>query len=125
MTVMTLALLAAVFGAWLVWRMFLPLEINYNEAWNGWLAQAAMGRGPLYPDADALTVNNYPPLSFYIVGALAQVLHLSPVFVGRVGSLLGLAATSGAAAGSGAWRPSSGSASDRRRSMSRRCSRSR
>jgi len=98
MTVMTLALLAAVFGAWLVWRMFLPLEINYNEAWNGWLAQAAMGRGPLYPDADALTVNNYPPLSFYIVGALAQVLHLSPVFVGRVGSLLGLAATSGAAA---------------------------
>ena len=67
-----LALLAALFLVWPVWRAFLPLEIWGNEGWNAYHADTAMRGGSLYPPPDGLVANNYPPLSFYIVGALAQ-----------------------------------------------------
>jgi hypothetical protein len=85
-----LALLAVWFMVWPVWRAGFPIEIAQNEGWNAYHADAAMGAGPLYPPTDTLIVNNYPPLSFYVVGALAQVFG-DALYVGRVLSLLAVA----------------------------------
>ena len=49
---------------WPVYRAFLNVEIENNEGWNAYFADAAMGKMPLYPSADQLITNNYPPLSF-------------------------------------------------------------
>jgi len=55
--------------------LMIPLHVplNYNEGWNAYFAARAVGvaAGPLYP-ADGLAFNNYPPLSFYAVGALGD-----------------------------------------------------
>ena len=44
-----LAALAAVYAAWPIWRAGFPLEIDPNEAWNAYQADAAVGARPLYP----------------------------------------------------------------------------
>jgi len=82
-----LAVLAAYFMVWPVWRAGFPIEIAQNEGWNAYHADAAMGAAPLYPPTDTLIVNNYPPLSFYVVGGLAQIFG-DALYVGRVLSLL-------------------------------------
>lgn len=66
---------------------YIPLDPN--EGWNAYFADAALEGGVLYPPADALITNNYPPLSFYIVGAVG---HLTGdnIFAGRVIALLSL-----------------------------------
>ena len=82
-----LALLAAYFMVWPLWRAGFPIEIAQNEGWNAYHADAAMGAAPLYPPTDTLIINNYPPLSFYVVGALAQVFG-DALYVGRALSLV-------------------------------------
>jgi hypothetical protein len=82
-----LALLALYFLVWPVWRAQFPIEIAPNEGWNAYNADAAMGAGALYPPADMLIVNNYPPLSFYVLGWLGRIFG-DPLYVGRVVSLL-------------------------------------
>lgn len=72
---------------WPCYRAFLPIMINTNEGWNAFFADAAMGKMPLYPSLDQLITNNYPPLSFYLVGSLGKVLG-DPIFAGRILSLL-------------------------------------
>lgn len=69
-----------------LWR-YLPLDAN--EGWNAYFADAAISGGVLYPPADALVTNNYPPLSFYIVGAIG---HLTGdnIFAGRLIALVSL-----------------------------------
>ncbi|HEY2134529.1 MAG TPA: hypothetical protein VGH49_01500, partial [Xanthobacteraceae bacterium] len=74
-----------------VWRAQFPMEIAQNEGWNAYHADAAMGGGALYPSPDTLIVNNYPPLSFYVLGWLGRIFG-DPLYVGRV---LSLAATLG------------------------------
>ncbi|MBS0419163.1 MAG: glycosyltransferase family 39 protein [Proteobacteria bacterium] len=66
---------------------YLPLDPN--EGWNAYFADAAVTGGTLYPPADALITNNYPPLSFYVVGAVG---HLTgdTIFAGRVVALASL-----------------------------------
>jgi len=86
-----LALLAAYFMVWPLWRAGFPIEIAQNEGWNAYHADAAMGAAPLYPPTDTLIINNYPPLSFYAIGALAQVFG-DALYVGRAVSLLSTAA---------------------------------
>lgn len=66
---------------------YLPLDPN--EGWNAYFADAAITGGTLYPPADALITNNYPPLSFYIVGALGS-LSGDNIFAGRAIALLSL-----------------------------------
>jgi hypothetical protein len=83
-----LAIIAAVFFGWLIWRAFLPLQIAYNEAWNAWLADAALGAGPIYPGASEFIVNNYPPLSFHLVALIAKATGVDALYVGRMLSLL-------------------------------------
>jgi hypothetical protein len=85
LAVAALAVLAALFLVWPLWRAQLPLEIWGNEGWNAYNTDAAFGR--LYPPPDGLTANNYPPLSFYLIGALARVFG-DALYVGRVLSLL-------------------------------------
>jgi Dolichyl-phosphate-mannose-protein mannosyltransferase len=77
--------------AWPVYRAFLNVEIENNEGWNAYFADAAMGKMPLYPSASQLITNNYPPLSFYIVGSVGQVVE-DPVLAGRLLSLVAIVA---------------------------------
>jgi hypothetical protein len=76
---------------WPVYRAFLNVEIENNEGWNAYFADAAMGRMPLYPSADQLITNNYPPLSFYIVGLVGRLVG-DPVLAGRLLSLVAVVA---------------------------------
>jgi dolichyl-phosphate-mannose-protein mannosyltransferase len=81
-----LYIIAAWSFAWPVYRAFLNIEIENNEGWNAYFADAAMGKMPLYPSADQLITNNYPPLSFYIVGLFGRLVG-DPVLAGRLLSL--------------------------------------
>jgi hypothetical protein len=77
--------------AWTVYRAFLNVEIENNEGWNAYFADAAMGKMPLYPSTDQLITNNYPPLSFYIVGLVGRFIG-DPVLAGRLLSLVAVVA---------------------------------
>jgi hypothetical protein len=86
------ALLLAVFvfgmtPALLTIGRFIPLDPN--EGWNAYFGDAAIHGGVLYPPADALITNNYPPLSFYIVGGIGYLTG-NTIFAGRAIALLGL-----------------------------------
>lgn len=74
----------AVAGALLLasplFRATLMLE-QPNEGWGGEHALNAFTWG-LYPAAPTLIINNYPPLWFYLTGALAKVFG-DPIFPGR------------------------------------------
>ena len=48
------------------------VPLDPNEGWNGAHALVAMSGRRLYPPPEALMVDNYPPLSFYLIGALAR-----------------------------------------------------
>ena len=71
-----IALFAMVSLAWL-WRVMavvgMRVPLDPNEGWNAYHATAAITGRALYPGADAYLVNNYPPLSFYVVGMLSRV----------------------------------------------------
>ena len=62
---------------------------NYNEGWNAYQASYAMSGMNLYRPVEDLVSNNYPPLSFYIVGFLS-LLFGDPIIVGRVVSVVAL-----------------------------------
>jgi hypothetical protein len=84
----SIALLAALFLVWPVWRAFFPMEIWGNEGWNAYHADAAMrGAAQLYPPSDGLVTNNYPPLSYYVMGWLGRLFG-DPLYVGRAVSIL-------------------------------------
>src|SRR6266576_1835516 len=87
----TLYVIAIWSFAWPVYRAFLNVEIETNEGWNAYFADAAMGKMPLYPSADQLITNNYPPLSFYIVGLVGRLVG-DPVLAGRLLSLVAVVA---------------------------------
>ncbi|HEX2386381.1 MAG TPA: hypothetical protein VHL99_07450, partial [Candidatus Binatia bacterium] len=55
-------------------RIFFRQPINYNEGWNVMFVSRLLSGGPLYGPIDhlPLTPMNYPPLSFFIVGALSR-----------------------------------------------------
>ncbi len=48
--------------------LFRTIPRNYNEGWNAFWAQATTHGQALYASAESLVSNNYPPLSFFIVG---------------------------------------------------------
>jgi len=73
----------------------LHVPLDPNEGWNAYHALHAMSGGGLYPPRDSFLFNNYPPLSFYIVGALGSLIG-DNIVAGRILSLL---ATPGVAAG--------------------------
>src|ERR1044072_1094635 len=93
-----IALLAALFLVWPVWRAFFPMEIWGNEGWNAYHADAAMrSAAQLYPPTDGLIANNYPPLSYYVIGWLGGLFG-DPLYVGRAVSILSTLCIGAAAA---------------------------
>jgi 6-pyruvoyl-tetrahydropterin synthase related domain len=64
------------------------VPLNHNEGWNAYFAMRAIdpALGPLYPDPGDMVFDNYPPLSFYIVGALGRLCG-DVVLAGRVVAL--------------------------------------
>lgn len=63
---------------------------DYNEGWNAFIADRALSGG-LYPPSSEMIINNYPPLSFYIVGVLGHLIG-SNIVAGRVLSIAAFAA---------------------------------
>src|SRR3954467_10127520 len=93
----SLAALAALFLVWPIWRAFLPLEIWGNEGWNAYHADSAMRGAGLYPPPEGLVANNYPPLSYFLIGWLGTLFG-DPLYVGRALSLLSTLGIGAAAA---------------------------
>lgn len=56
-------------------RMFYRFPLNYNEGWNAMFAADVLAGRPLYVPLDRfpLTPNNYPPLSFPLIGGLGRL----------------------------------------------------
>lgn len=76
-----------------LWRVVMGLTayvpLDPNEGWNAYHTAALMSGKALYPAPSAYLVNNYPPLSFYIVGA-AGWLAGDNIFAGRIVSFSAL-----------------------------------
>jgi len=81
LTLLAVPLLIAL--AALAYRSTLYMFLGYNEGWNAFHAAAAMSGGLLYPPPSALITNNYPPLSFFLVGSVANLVG-DAVFAGRL-----------------------------------------
>ena len=61
-----------------------PILKNYNEGWNAYLIDAAIkAPATLYPGANSLFTNNYPPLSFFVVGSIARLTG-DAILAGRI-----------------------------------------
>ena len=88
-------LLIAACAATRIWLIPAHVSANPNEGWNAYQAAAALGAGRLYPPPGGLTGDNYPPLSFYLVGWAGRVVG-DPIVAGR---LVALAAVLAVAAG--------------------------
>jgi hypothetical protein len=82
-------LIATISLLWSIQRSFLEIIINSNEGWNAFFDDAALGEMQLYPSPNQLITNNYPPLSFYIVGSLGKMLG-DTILAGRLLSLLAI-----------------------------------
>jgi len=81
------AVATAILLAALLYRSSLRYELAYNEGWNAfWSRRAALGQA-IYPPPGAMVFNNYPPLSFLLVGALSR-LGIDVWIVGRAISWL-------------------------------------
>ena len=90
----------AIVGLLLTLRTLLigvPFTLDANEGWNAYQAARALGAGPLYPPPGTLLGNNYPPLSFYLVGWAGRIVG-DPIVAGRIIALLALFVTAGCAA---------------------------
>jgi hypothetical protein len=85
-----LSVSTAIVLAALLYRSSLRYPLNYNEGWNAfWAHRAAVGQS-IYPSPGAMVFNNYPPLSFLLVGALSW-LGLDVWIVGRIVAWLSFA----------------------------------
>ena len=96
-TLLLFAVECGFYSIWPLWRILFPIEIALNEGWNAYHADAAMGKDALYPPAGSLISNNYPPLSYYLVGTMSLVFG-DAITVGRIlsiGSTLAIAAIIG------------------------------
>jgi hypothetical protein len=84
-----------------LWRVLASLQLKVpldpNEGWNAYHAVSAMtGNGP-YPAQASFLTNNYPPLSFYLVGLIGSSTG-DMIVAGRVVSLASFLAVGGAIA---------------------------
>jgi hypothetical protein len=85
--------LCCAFGLWrVIAALWLRLPLDPNEGWNAYHAAAALSGLPLYPGG--FLINNYPPLSFYLVGVLGRVLG-DDIVAGRLVALIAFATVCG------------------------------
>jgi hypothetical protein len=97
-TVTVLLGLALLMFAYPMVRIFWNFEIDSNEGWNAYYQLRAIAGQSLYTLDSPLFFNNYPPLSFYLVGALTALVG-DPMLAGRavsLAALLSIALSSGA-----------------------------
>jgi hypothetical protein len=92
MTVLAIAVLAAAILLALPNLLAVPFtfERNYNEGWNVYNTQRFFAAGTVYDD-DLWRVNNYPPVSFLLVGGLDRLVG-NLLLSGRLVALLSFAA---------------------------------
>jgi hypothetical protein len=83
------SVVAAYFLVWPIWRAHFLIEIWPTESWNAYHQDAAAAGLQLYPPVDSLVGNNYPPLSFFVIGKLG-LLFGDTLFLGRWLSIMGL-----------------------------------
>jgi len=67
-------------------RLPLWIPVLPNEGWNALYSSLALGGGRLYPDHDSFLFNNYPPVSFYVVGLAGRLVN-DNILAGRLISL--------------------------------------
>ncbi len=91
--VLLLVITACILMIPLVARLPYHIVINYNEGWNAYYAQQALEWKNIYDSGDTLIQNNYPPLSFYLAGAVATLVG-DALIGGRWVALLSLFLTS-------------------------------
>lgn len=90
--------LSLVLLAYPMLRIGFDFEIDNNEGWNAYHQMRALVGQSLYVTGSPYFFNNYPPLSFYLVGAAASLVG-DPVIAGRLVSILSLVAIAMGAAG--------------------------
>lgn len=84
-----LTVIASLLLAEPVLRLPLRISLDFNEGWNAYHAAAVAAGGDLYRDPHGSFVNNYPPLSFLLVGHSARFLG-DPIIIGRAVALASL-----------------------------------
>ena len=84
----------ALLAASRLWLLPVHFSPDPNEGWNAFQALRATGAGPLYPPADALTGNNYPPLSFLVVGTIGRLIG-DQIIAGRLVALVSVIGIAG------------------------------
>ena len=91
LTLMIAISLLLAFNAVIVPLTEIPLHVikNPNEGWNAFFTARAMSGLTIYPQAPLLLVNNYPPLSFYLVGLVGSLTG-DNILAGRIVSVLSL-----------------------------------
>ncbi|WP_231920691.1 glycosyltransferase 87 family protein [Magnetospirillum sp. XM-1] len=72
-TVRALGMLALVLLAYPLARLFWDFEIDNTEGWNAYYQLRALAGESLYASGSPYFFNNYPPLSFYLVGVLSKL----------------------------------------------------
>lgn len=77
--------------------LFLHVPLDPNEGWNAYHAADAVAGRPLYPGSSPDFINNYPPLSFYLVGGIGALIG-DNIVAGRILSLLSFFLGAGAIA---------------------------
>jgi hypothetical protein len=82
-------ILVAALLAGRVWWLPFKASLDPNEGWNAFHSLEAMRGSGLYPSLGALTGNNYPPLSFYIVGVFGELIG-DQIIAGRIVSLVAI-----------------------------------
>ncbi len=82
---MVLGIAALSFGS--LHRLFLHVPRDDNEGWNAYQALTALSGGVLYPPPGSYITDNYPPLSFYLVGFVGRWIG-DNIFAGRLLALL-------------------------------------
>lgn len=80
-----------------IWSMQ-TIPLMHNEGWNAVHTSRAMSGGHLYQYDTAFLVNNYPPLSFYVVGLLST---FGPdyIFAGRLLNFISVGCITGCIVG--------------------------
>lgn len=85
---------AAVFYLQPLWSIMARVPASYDEGWNAYNAAAAIDGGRLYPPPGALIADNYPPVSFYVVGGLGRLIG-DNIIAGRLIALASLVIVAG------------------------------
>ena len=88
LAILSVGVLAGFVRASLIAPLHVPLDPN--EGWNAYHAAAAMASGNPYPAPGSFMIDNYPPLSFYLIGALGARLG-DNIVAGRLVSLAAFA----------------------------------